>query len=238
MGRGKVEIKRIENPTSRQVTYSKRRNGIIKKANELAVLVDAQVCLIMLSSTEKIVEYISPTTTVKKMIDLYQKNLKIDLWSEHYEAMKETLRKLKEVNTKLKREISQRTGQDQLNDLSLTELIDLEENMTTSVAVIRERKYHVIKQQTEKRQKKVRSLEERNRNLIHGYESAVEVDPQFGYVDNDGDFESAVALANGATNLYSFNRVQNNPDDPNLDNGHGGGSAMSSITQLHDLRLA
>nr|KYP72524.1 Agamous-like MADS-box protein AGL11 [Cajanus cajan] len=32
MGRVKLEIKRIENPTNRQVTFSKRRNGLIKKA--------------------------------------------------------------------------------------------------------------------------------------------------------------------------------------------------------------
>lgn len=63
MGRGKIEIKRIENPTNRQVTYSKRRNGIFKKAQELTVLCDAKVSLIMFSNTGKFHEYISPTTT-------------------------------------------------------------------------------------------------------------------------------------------------------------------------------
>ncbi|URD73437.1 MADS-box transcription factor [Musa troglodytarum] len=43
MGRGKIEIKRIENPTNRQVTFSKRRGGLLKKANELAILCDAQL---------------------------------------------------------------------------------------------------------------------------------------------------------------------------------------------------
>ncbi|GMH21597.1 hypothetical protein Nepgr_023439 [Nepenthes gracilis] len=42
MGRGKIEIKRIENSSNRQVTYSKRRNGIIKKAKEISVLCDAK----------------------------------------------------------------------------------------------------------------------------------------------------------------------------------------------------
>lgn len=63
MGRGKIEIKLIENHTNRQVTYSKRRNGIFKKAQELTVLCDAKVSLIMLSNTGKMHEYISPTTT-------------------------------------------------------------------------------------------------------------------------------------------------------------------------------
>lgn len=63
MGRGKIEIKKIENPTNRQVTYSKRRNGIFKKAQELTVLCDAKVSLIMFSNTNKLHEYISPSTT-------------------------------------------------------------------------------------------------------------------------------------------------------------------------------
>ncbi|KAK9948474.1 hypothetical protein M0R45_004047 [Rubus argutus] len=267
MGRGKIEIKLIENQTNRQVTYSKRRNGIFKKAQELTVLCDAQVSLIMQSSTDKIHEYISPTTTTKKMLDLYQKNLQIDLWSSHYEAMKENLWKLKEVNNKLRRDIRQRLGHD-LNGLTIYELRDLEEKMARSLIIIRERKYHVIKTQTDTTKKKVKNLEERNSNLMHGYEAALE-DPQYGYVDNEGDFESAVALANGASNLYFFNnRVHNNHNldhghgggslvssithvhnpnshnnhspnnNHNLDNGNGGGSLMSSITHLHDLRLA
>ena len=36
MGRGKIVIRRIDNSTSRQVTFSKRRNGLLKKAKELA----------------------------------------------------------------------------------------------------------------------------------------------------------------------------------------------------------
>ncbi|KAK8609097.1 hypothetical protein V6N13_025404 [Hibiscus sabdariffa] len=47
MGRGKIEIKRIENSSNRQVTYSKRRNGIMKKAKEITVLCDAKVSLII-----------------------------------------------------------------------------------------------------------------------------------------------------------------------------------------------
>ncbi|WCJ44528.1 Agamous-like MADS-box protein AGL104 [Euphorbia peplus] len=49
MGRVKLEIKRIENPTNRQVTFSKRRNGLIKKAYELSVLCDIDIALIMFS---------------------------------------------------------------------------------------------------------------------------------------------------------------------------------------------
>ncbi|KAL6867595.1 hypothetical protein ACP4OV_015619 [Aristida adscensionis] len=50
MGRGKVELKRIENKNSRQVTFAKRRSGLLKKAYELLVLCDAEVALIIFSS--------------------------------------------------------------------------------------------------------------------------------------------------------------------------------------------
>ncbi|CAK9162517.1 unnamed protein product [Ilex paraguariensis] len=49
MGRVKLQIKKIENTTNRQVTFSKRRNGLIKKAYELSVLCDVDVALIMFS---------------------------------------------------------------------------------------------------------------------------------------------------------------------------------------------
>ncbi|KAG5528119.1 hypothetical protein RHGRI_028900 [Rhododendron griersonianum] len=59
MGRGKTVIRRIDNTTSRQVTFSKRKNGLLKKAKELGILCDAEVGLIVVSSTGKLYEYSS-----------------------------------------------------------------------------------------------------------------------------------------------------------------------------------
>jgi hypothetical protein len=59
MGWGKIEIKRIENPTSKQVTFSKRCSGLLKKAHELVVLCDAEVALIIFSSIGKLFEFAS-----------------------------------------------------------------------------------------------------------------------------------------------------------------------------------
>lgn len=56
MGRGKIVIQRIDNCTSRQVTFSKRRKGLIKKAKELSILCDAEVGLVIFSSTGKLYE--------------------------------------------------------------------------------------------------------------------------------------------------------------------------------------
>ncbi|MFS7956182.1 putative transcription factor MADS-type1 family [Helianthus anomalus] len=57
MGRGRVQLKRIENKISRQVTFSKRRTGFLKKAHEISVLCDAEVALIVFSSKGKLFEY-------------------------------------------------------------------------------------------------------------------------------------------------------------------------------------
>ena len=60
MGRGKIEIKRIDNATSRQVTFSKRRSGLFKKAKELAIILcDAEVGLVVFSSTGRLYDFAS-----------------------------------------------------------------------------------------------------------------------------------------------------------------------------------
>lgn len=60
MGRRRVELRRIEDNTSRQVCFSKRRNGILKKAKELAVLCDVEVALILFSAKGKLYHFASP----------------------------------------------------------------------------------------------------------------------------------------------------------------------------------
>lgn len=57
MAREKREIRRIENVAARQVTFSKRRRGLFKKAEELAVLCDADVALIVFSATGKLSQF-------------------------------------------------------------------------------------------------------------------------------------------------------------------------------------
>ncbi|GMI68179.1 APETALA 3 [Hibiscus trionum] len=221
MGRGKIEIKKIENATNRQVTYSKRRNGLFKKAEELTVLCDAKVSLIMFSSTGKFHEFLSPNITTKGFFDLYQKTSGIDLWNSHYERMQENYRRLKEINKKLRRDIRQRMGGD-LNELNIKELQALESKMDSALLTIRERKYHVIKGQTDKHKKKVRNLEERHASLVLDLEA--KLDRQDGTVENGGYYESTMGVAAG--NLYGLRLYQN--QQPELILQHG----------TNDLRLA
>ncbi|GMN20353.1 hypothetical protein TIFTF001_043069 [Ficus carica] len=59
MRRGRVELKRIDNKINRQVTFAKRRNGLLKKAYELSVLCEAKVALIIFSNRGKLYEFCS-----------------------------------------------------------------------------------------------------------------------------------------------------------------------------------
>lgn len=54
-----MQLKRIENKINRQVTFSKRRSGLLKKAHEISVLCDAEVALIVFSTKGKLFEYSS-----------------------------------------------------------------------------------------------------------------------------------------------------------------------------------
>ncbi|GFS34518.1 AGAMOUS-like 44 [Actinidia rufa] len=71
MGRGKIEIRRIDNSTSRQVTFSKRRSGLLKKAKELSILCDAEVGVMVFSSTGKLYDFAS--TSTKSIVERYNK---------------------------------------------------------------------------------------------------------------------------------------------------------------------
>ncbi|KAL6997915.1 hypothetical protein U1Q18_008039 [Sarracenia purpurea var. burkii] len=59
MGRGRVHLRRIEDKNKRQVTFSKRRRGLMKKAQELSVLCDADLALVVLTSHGRFYEFSS-----------------------------------------------------------------------------------------------------------------------------------------------------------------------------------
>eukprot|EP00253_Pinus_taeda_P022320 PITA_22320 len=53
MGKLKIEIKSIENTTSRKNTFYKRKGSLFKKARELSVLCDAEIAVLVFSSDDK-----------------------------------------------------------------------------------------------------------------------------------------------------------------------------------------
>ncbi|XP_059449152.1 truncated transcription factor CAULIFLOWER A-like isoform X2 [Corylus avellana] len=71
MGRGKVQLKRIEDKISRQVTFSKRKGGLMKKANELAVLCDVEVALLIFSDRGRLYEFCS-AESLEEILERYR----------------------------------------------------------------------------------------------------------------------------------------------------------------------
>lgn len=59
MGRKKIQISRITDERNRQVTFTKRKFGLMKKAYELSVLCDCEIALIIFNSTNKLFQYAS-----------------------------------------------------------------------------------------------------------------------------------------------------------------------------------
>ncbi|ORX44257.1 hypothetical protein DM01DRAFT_1340445 [Hesseltinella vesiculosa] len=69
MGRKKIKIQTIEDDRNRQVTFLKRKQGLMKKAYELSVLCDCEVALIIFNNNGKLVQYAS--TEIDKILMKY-----------------------------------------------------------------------------------------------------------------------------------------------------------------------
>ncbi|KAL0330226.1 UNVERIFIED_CONTAM: Floral homeotic protein GLOBOSA [Sesamum radiatum] len=136
MGRGKIEIKRIENSSNRQVTYSKRRNGIMKKAKEISVLCDAQVSVIIFASSGKMHEFCSPSTTLVDVLDQYHKLSGKRLWDAKHEAPQ---------------------GED-ISTLNYKELMVLEEALENGVSTLKAKQNEMIEEENQNLQFKLRQL--------------------------------------------------------------------------------
>ncbi|XP_075467252.1 myocyte-specific enhancer factor 2B isoform X2 [Ascaphus truei] len=59
MGRKKIQIARILDQRNRQVTFTKRKFGLMKKAYELSVLCDCEIALIIFNGANRLFQYAS-----------------------------------------------------------------------------------------------------------------------------------------------------------------------------------
>ncbi|KAI3431012.1 MADS-box domain-containing protein [Psidium guajava] len=75
-GRKKIEIKKITNKSSQQVTFSKRRSGLFKKASELCILCGAHIAIIVFSPVHKIFCFGHPN--VDYIVDRYVRGTSLD----------------------------------------------------------------------------------------------------------------------------------------------------------------
>ncbi|KAK8710909.1 hypothetical protein V6N13_146218 [Hibiscus sabdariffa] len=166
MGRGKIVIRRIDNSTSRQVTFSKRRKGLIKKAKELAILCDAEVGLVIFSSTGKLYEFAS--TSLKSVIErfnslkeehqqLLNPSSEVKFWQREAAILRQQVQNLQENHRQLLGE--------QLYGLRVEELQNLENQLEMSLKGVRMKKGNLIHQENVELCKKVNLVRKENTEL-------------------------------------------------------------------------
>ncbi|KAF3447042.1 hypothetical protein FNV43_RR12222 [Rhamnella rubrinervis] len=204
MGRGKIEIKRIENSSNRQVTYSKRRNGIMKKAKEITVLCDARVSLIIFASSGKMHQYCSPSTTLVEILDNYHKQSGKRLWDAKHENLRSEVDRVKKENDNMQIELRHLKGED-ITSLNHRELMALEEALENGLASIREKEAEFINNMRENGE----MLEEANKRLNYElHKTEMELEGKVREMDINGYHQYATSHM-----PFAF-RVQ--PNQPNL----------------------
>ncbi|XP_022769492.1 truncated transcription factor CAULIFLOWER A-like [Durio zibethinus] len=168
MGRGRVQLKRIENKINRQVTFSKRRSGLLKKAHEISVLCDAEVAVIIFSTKGKLFEY-STDSCMERILERYERYSYAERQLAANEIDENGSWTLEHAKLKARMEVLQRNerhymGED-LENSSLRELQNLEQQLDSALKHIRSRKNQLMFESISELQKKDKALQEQNNIL-------------------------------------------------------------------------
>ncbi|XAR48497.1 hypothetical protein NMG60_11031332 [Bertholletia excelsa] len=166
MVREKIKIRKIENISARQVTFSKRRRGLFKKAQELSVLCDADVALIIFSSTGKLFEYAS-----SNMKDVIGKYYRISTNEENMDHLSLDVQVENGNHGRLRKELLEKTSQvrqlrgEDLQGLNLEELQRLEKMLESGLSRVIRIKDERISNEIINLRKKGAQLIEENQQL-------------------------------------------------------------------------
>uniref|UniRef100_A0AAU7LJC3 MADS36 n=1 Tax=Hippophae rhamnoides TaxID=193516 RepID=A0AAU7LJC3_9ROSA len=162
MGRGRIEIKKIENQNNRQVTFSKRRNGLLKKAKELSVLCDAEVSILIFSCTGKLYQFSS--TSMQHTLERYNKGnyASQNVDSQQLEPSYEETTFKNEIAS-LRLACLQMMGKE-LDGLTYKELQQLEKQLSEGLLSVKDKKEQKILSENEKLRKELEEFRRNNKS--------------------------------------------------------------------------
>ncbi|KAK1292506.1 MADS-box transcription factor 2 [Acorus calamus] len=194
MGRGKIEIKRIENSANRQVTFSKRRAGIMKKAKEISVLCEAKVSLLVFSSSGKLYEFCSPATSLPQILEKYHQHSGQKLWDAKHEKLSAEIDRIRKENDNMQMELRHLKGED-LTSLQPVELGVIEDCLQRGIEAIQPKKWEYLK----KLKVKNKSLEEKNESLSFVLQQQLTIngnvrEMENGYHEKEREYPSQISL--------------------------------------------
>ncbi|XP_059311348.1 agamous-like MADS-box protein AGL62 [Lycium ferocissimum] len=100
-GRKRVEMAKMQKKSNLEVTFSKRRVGLFKKATELAILCEAKVATVIFSPSNKIYTFGHPS--VNSIVDKFL-GLNLDEPTYHNDRVGEVINQLNQMEDRLRDE--------------------------------------------------------------------------------------------------------------------------------------
>ncbi|XP_070057927.1 MADS-box transcription factor 23-like [Nicotiana tomentosiformis] len=166
MGRGKIEIKMIDNTNSRQVTFSKRRQGLMKKAKELAILCDAEVGVLVFSNTGKLYQFAS--SSMENILSRYNRVPEsselttIENGAAEHESQPEVNELRAEVA--LLRQVQSRLMGKELEGLNFKDLQQLEHQLSEGILAVKDKKEKKVSLENEALREQIEELRRSSRH--------------------------------------------------------------------------
>ncbi|XP_037469049.1 MADS-box transcription factor 25-like [Triticum dicoccoides] len=219
MGRGKIAIERIDNTTNRQVTFSKRRGGLMKKARELAILCDADLALIVFSSTGRLYDFAS-SSGMEAILERYQEakeehcgvlnpTSEAKLWQREVTTLRQQVQNLQHNNRQLLGE--------ELSGTTVRDLQFLVNQVEMSLHSVRKRKEQVMAAEIHELNQKGFLIQKENielgKKLSIAHEHNIELQKKLSGAMASSEQQASGSSSKAAAGLLLSTRVR----EPNID---------------------
>lgn len=193
MGRKKIEIKRIEERNNRHVTFSKRRNGLLKKAKELSILCDAQIGAIIFSDLNKLYHFSHGNSLAAILQHYHEVSYAYEREVTGVQEHKNTKSARSQANRNILQSVQRYLDELNLDQLTEADLAQLEKEMESALVQTRETKVSVNTQHMMEiiiiLQEKEKLLREENKLLKQQISAMEKEDVAPREMDNNRDID-------------------------------------------------